>query len=547
MSFSTITRTSSAFAALALLSTLAPTTFAQSALEDAKLVAADGAASDTFGRAVAVHGTRAVVGAPLDNHNGKSSGSVYVFESNGSTWTQVAKLVSNDAANGDVFGTSVAIHGDRLVVGAEGDDDDGSSSGSAYVFVRNSSGVWVQEAKLLANDGLTFDEFGTSVAIEGSRVVVGAKGESDGGLSAGAVYVYERQTSGAWLQMAKILAPNASAGDQLGRSVGLSGDRIAAGAYGDDDVASDAGAAYVFKRNTNGSWSLDAKLTASDALDLDQGGWSVDIDGTRVVMGAYRADVGSNSDRGAAYVFERQTSGAWQQKSKLVASDGATNDRFGHAVAISGDFVIGGSYANAHAGFESGAAYLFQRNPNGTWSQANKVVASDAASVDQYGRYLALDGNTAFVGSFLDDDKGSGSGSAYALEVGTLLDTKPTVSVSQGGTQQLLLRAGQGFANSAYFFLGSASGEGAGIPLGGGVVLPLVNDGYLQWGLAAGLPITGSAGVLNGSGQALATYHVSPGSSSAFVGMTFHHAYIAVNPATGQLMASNAVAVKLVP
>ena len=547
MSFLSLSRTTSASAAFALLSTLAPTTFAQSALEDAKLVAADGAASDTFGRSVAVHGTRAVIGSPLDNHNGKTSGSVYVFESNGSTWTQIAKLVPSDATNGDVFGTSVAIHGDRLVVGAEGDDDDGASSGSAYVFVRSATGGWTQEAKLLASDGVTFDEFGSAVAIEGSRIAVGAKGESDGGLGAGAVYVYERQTSGAWLQMAKIVAPSASAGDQLGRSVALSGDRLATGAFGDDDVASDGGAAYVYKRNTNGSWSVEAKLIASDAVDLDQGGYCIDLDGMRLVMGAYRADIGSSADRGAAYVFERQTSGVWQQKSKLVPSDGASNDRFGFSVAISGDFVFAGSFANAHAGFESGAAYLFQRNPNGTWIQSNKVVASDAATVDQFGRYLALDNGTAFVGSFLDDDKGSSSGSAYALRVGTLLDTKPTVSAAQGGTQQLLLRAGQGFANGAYFFLGSASGEGAGIPLAPGVVLPLVNDTYMQWGLASGLPISGAAGLLNANGHATATYTVKPGTNSSMVGKTFHHAYIAVNPSTGQLMASNASAVRIVP
>lgn len=546
MSISKLSRTSSALAALALLGTLAPTAIAQNALEDAKVVAADGAASDTFGRAVAVSGNRAVIGSPLDNHNNKTSGSAYVFEMNGSTWTQVAKLVPSDATNGDVFGTSVAISGDRLVIGAEGDDDAGASSGSAYVFERQTNGTWLQVAKLVASDAAIYDEFGSSVALEGTRAVVGAKGEDDGGSGAGAAYVFERQGNGSWMQTAKLVSSNPSVGDQLGRSLALSGDRIVVGAHLDDDGGIDAGAAYVYRRNTNGSWSQEAKLIGAAAVDFDYAGFSVDIDGQRVVVGAYRVDAGGN-DTGGAFVFERQTSGAWQQKGTLLASDRAAEDRLGQAVAISGDWIVAGAHGNAHAGFESGAAYLFQRQPNGSWAQASKVTASDPASVDQYGRYLALDGHCAMIGSFLDDDKGSGSGSAYVVDVGTLLHTKTTASIAQQGTQQLLLRAGQGFAGAPYFFLGSASGEGAGINLGGGVTLPLVNDAYMQWGLVQGLPITGKVGVLDVNGHATATYKVAAGTSTSFVGKTFHHAYVAFSPTTGQVMASNAVPVRITP
>ena len=160
--------------------------------QQAKLTAPDPANNDQLGVSVAVSGNTAVVGVPLDDDGGINSGSAYVFVRNGGSWSQQAKLIANDAATEDRFGLAVAISGDTAVVGAWGDDDSGSNSGSAYVFVR--SGVtWSQQAKLTASDPAPEDWFGTSVAISGDTAVVGALLDDDGASSSGSAYIFVRK------------------------------------------------------------------------------------------------------------------------------------------------------------------------------------------------------------------------------------------------------------------------------------------------------------------------------------------------------------------
>lgn len=529
-------------AALFMGAVCAPLLFAQNAHEDAKFNALDGAKNDTFGRACAISGSFAVVGAPLDVHNGVASGSAYVFQNQGGSWVQVAKLVPSDAAAGDVFGGAVAIDADRVVVGADSDDDKGPSSGSAYVFRRNSNGTWSQEAKLTASDGFNNDYFGSGVAISGDRVAVGAVGDDDGADGAGSVYIYER-VSTSWQQKTKFTTNDPSYADNMGRALALDGDRLVLGSYRDDDLAIDGGAAYVFERQSNGTWQQRAKLQPSTSANFDYAGYGVALSGDRAVLGVYGSDEGGN-DRGHVLVFERQWNGTWQQKAKLFSNDGGSGDRLGYSVGISGSWMVAGAYGNQHMGSESGAAYLFERQANGAWSQVGKLTASDASASDQYGRFLALDGHCAVIGSYLDDDNGSNSGSAYIVDIGPLLHSKNSVSIAANGSQTLLLRAGKDWANSGYLFLGSMSGT-SGVSLGAGVVLPLTPDPYTQFCLGGGLPIIGGVGVLDGNGNATATFRVPAGTSSAFAGTTLHHAFIAVNPASGAYMASNAARVTL--
>ncbi|QDU86516.1 hypothetical protein Pla163_36670 [Planctomycetes bacterium Pla163] len=540
MSKSTLPR---AAALLFLSGTFAPLAAAQIQSEDAKLLASDGSASDTFGRSVSVDGDFAVIGASADSHQGVQSGSAYVFQRQGDAWNQIAKLVPNDGSAGDSFGISVAISGNRIVVGANSDDDLGSSSGSAYVYTRQTNNSWAFERKLLPSDGVAFDLFGSAVAIEGDRVVVGSPNENQVGFATGAAYVFERTSGTNWTQRTKIAPSTLGASEQFGSAIAMSGDRIAFGVTRDDTAAKNAGAVYVYRRQSTTSWTQETKLTATNAMPSDYAGLSVDIDGERVVCGADRYD-GGGIDSGAAFVFERQSNGAWIQTGTLMAQDGSTDDRLGQAVQIDGNQILAGAFGNSHAGSQSGAAYAFERNASGQWIQTVKLIASDAAPTDQFGRFAALDNGRALIASLYDDDQGTSSGSVYAVELGNLKANVDTASISSGSAQVLSLRAGAGWAGAKYVMLGSMTGTN-GVDLGNGVVLPLSLDAYTTFGATYGLSMTNWLGTLDATGRATAVYRVPAGTPLAFAGLTLHHAFVAVKPGSGAIMASNAVPVRL--
>jgi uncharacterized protein (DUF2147 family) len=328
----------------------------------AKLVAADGAAGDQFGVSVSVSGSTVVVGALLDARGdddaGASTGSAYVFEkSDNGTWAQAAKLVAADGAAEDNFGCSVSVSGSTVVVGARLDDDSFSKSGSAYVFEKSDVGEWVQ-TKLTADDAAQTDWFGVSVSVSGSTVVVGAVYRDDDSLSnSGAAYVFEKSDNGTWVQT-KLTADDAAADDIFGNSVSVSGSTVAVGARGVDDAGSASGSAYVFEKSDDGMWAQVAKLAAVDGAENDQFGWSVSVSGSTVVVGARLDDDDSLSNSGAAYVFEKSDVGEWVQ-TKLTADDAAADDIFGNSVSVSGSTVVVGAHFDDDAGDNSGSGYIW--------------------------------------------------------------------------------------------------------------------------------------------------------------------------------------------
>ena len=311
--------------------------------QQAKLTASDGVVDDLFGWSVAVSGDTAVIGA-----RGKASsrGAAYVFVRSGATWSQQATLTASDGVANDVFGWSVALSGDTVVIGAR---DKASSQGAAYVFVRG-AGAWTEQAKLTASDGATNDYFGGSVAVSGDTAAIGASGKEG---ARGAAYVFTRNGV-AWSQQAKLTASDSAANDYFGKSVALSGDTAVIGAEGEGDwEEAFQGAAYVFVRG-GVAWSQQAKLTASDRAQFDRFGGSVALSGDTAVIGA----PGKASSRGAAYAFVR-SGAAWSQHATLTASDGADSDRFGESVAVSGDTAVIGAYHLTQGTGRPGAAYVF--------------------------------------------------------------------------------------------------------------------------------------------------------------------------------------------
>ncbi len=215
-----------------------------SVLEDRKLLASDGAGGDYFGRSVSVSGDMAVVGAYGDDENGSYGGSAYVYVRRGGVWTEESKLTASGGVADDRFGTSVSVSGDTAVVGAPYDDDNGSDSGSAYVYVRR-GGVWTEESKLRASDGAAYDNFATSVSVGGDTAVVGAYRDDDHGAGSGSAYVYVR-SGGVWTEASKLTAGDGAAGDRFGYSVSVSGDNAVVGAPYDGDNGSYSGSAYIF-------------------------------------------------------------------------------------------------------------------------------------------------------------------------------------------------------------------------------------------------------------------------------------------------------------
>ena len=370
-----------------------------------KLLPNDGAEFDFFGSSVAISGTTAIVGANGDDDNGIDSGSVYLFDT--TTGEQIAKLLPDDGAAEEFFGTAVAICGppgkEIAIVGAPWDDDNGSLSGSAYLFDTTTGR---QIAKLLANDGEAGDQFGVSVAISGATAIVGANQDDDNGKFSGSAYLFDATTG---RQIAKLLANDGAFLDLFGHSVGISGATAIVGATWDDDNGSNSGSAYLFDTTTGRQI---AKLLPDDGAAADRFGWSVALSGATAIVGAFDHD-DKRFHSGSAYLFDTTTG---QQIAKLLPNDGALGDRFGWSVAISGSTAIVAAVWDDDHGNGSGSAYLFDISDPANPVQIAKLLPNDGAACDQFGWSVAVSGDTAIVGAVWDDDHGGDSGSAYLFD-----------------------------------------------------------------------------------------------------------------------------------
>ena len=354
-----------------------------------KITASDGAAGDSFGNSVAVGNGRIVVGAYADN---SYQGSAYIFDLNG---TQLAKITASDGAVDDFFGQSVAVGNGRIVVGAYADDDNGSQSGSAYIFDLDGT----QLAKITASDGAGGDGFGWSVAVGCGRIVVGAKNDSVGANPVGSAYIYDLDGT----LLAKITASDGDAFDDFGWSVAVGNGRIVVGAvYGD----SSQGLAYIF--DLDGTQL--AKITASDGAAFDNFGVSVAVGNGRIVVGAY-GDDDKAYQSGAAYIFDLDGT----QLAKITASDGGVNDYFGESVAVDcGRIVVGAPYDDDN-GNNSGSAYIFDLDGN----QLTRIIASDGGNTNFFSGSVAVGNGRIVVGASGDD---SFQGSTYIYNTPNIKD-----------------------------------------------------------------------------------------------------------------------------
>lgn len=455
--------------------------------QQAYIKASNAEASDQFGSSVSLSGDTLAVGA-LDedsnqttitngttasgNNSTSDSGAVYVYKRTGTTWAQEAYIKAANAGASDRFGWSLNLSQDTLTVGAyyedssqttitngttASSDNSASDSGAVYVYKRTGT-TWAQEAYVKAANANAGDQFGNSISISGDTLTVGAFGErsnqttitngtsassDNSAIGSGAVYVYKRSGT-SWAQEAYIKAVNSEAFDYFGYSVSLSGDTLTVGAYNEDssqttitngttassdNLASDSGAVYVYKR-TGIAWAQEAYIKAANVGTEDRFGWSVSVSGDTIAAGALEESsnqttitngtTASSDDSafqsGAVYVYKR-TGTTWVQEAYIKAANAEEDDRFGYSVSISGDTLAvgavdedsnqttistGATASSDNSAFNTGAVYLYRRAGT-NWVQRAYIKAANSAEFNYFGYSVSISGDTLAVGAIGED------------------------------------------------------------------------------------------------------------------------------------------------
>ena len=325
--------------------------------QQAKLVATPAYAHDTLGGNVALKNDMAMLGVIKRDDKGEDAGAVFAFERGANAWSQKQILTANDGKAGDAFGQSIALTERFLVIGAPHSDAPYKDSGSAYVYIRDKK-AWRFHSKLTAKDGAEDDLFGISVAIDGNTILVGADLHDEIAKEAGAVYAYVFDGK-KWQHQAKLMAKDGAQTDIFGVRVSLVGDTALISARRDDiaGVGVDAGSAYVFER-AQGRWAQVQKLVAPDGKADDRFARGVALNKDTAVISAMHHDAKGNN-AGALYVFKKRQ-GLWRYSSKIVAHDGTAEDRFGWNIALTDHAAIVAVPHRDERGAQSGAAYVVE-------------------------------------------------------------------------------------------------------------------------------------------------------------------------------------------
>lgn len=412
---------------------------------ETKKVASDRAIFDKFGYGIAIDGDYAIVAAinydddttPVNNIGG-----VYFYKKDGNgVWQETQVLTTSDYHQND-YASRVSISGDYAVLGVPSNDYDENDAnllagaGAVYIFERDGSGTWTEIKKIVASDRAAGDSFGISVSMSGYSLLVGASGHdpynSSGSTTlsnAGAAYMINRGTSNTeWLETQKIVSNDRAENDSFGASVAVYGlstglnNTVVIGAFREDEnivgstTRTDAGSAYIFSPTSN--WTQTQKITASDRNNDDRFGYSVAIYQNTIVVGAIHEDqpaTGSGNllDSGSAYIFEK--SGTWSQTQKITASNRAAENKFGNRVAVYNDLILVGTNVPAT---EEGQAYLFQKAT--TWSQIENFTASDGVVNNAYSSAIAINDGSIFIGATGESFNAEGTnemGSAGAIYI----------------------------------------------------------------------------------------------------------------------------------
>lgn len=391
--------------------TAAKAQFAQSA----KVVSANRESRAEYGTSVAIVEDFAIVGTSRETF---ASGAAYIYnEDSQGTWSYAQRLAANDPNEGAEFGGGVKFS-DNYVVVAAGRADVGSTqrAGALYVYDYQNNN-WEFNTKLVASDFSSEAKLGmnpTSLDVEDNTIVGGAPGENGW---TGSVYIFNK-IAGSWVESQKILSPNPQTNENFGIGVSLSEDYLVVGA---NEVDGRKGAAYVYMKNSNGIWEYDQTIMASDAANDDFFGTSVSIAGDQLVIGAY----GANGEAGAAYIFEKDSQGVWAEVQKLNGNTSSESAQFGWSTDIQQNYII---VSAPHIyGLEAGEVYFYKKESSGNWAEEQVIQGSDTAGEDFYGWSIAMHENQLIAGAPWEDHDENGNneidnaGSAYIFKNPNLL------------------------------------------------------------------------------------------------------------------------------
>lgn len=394
---------------LALILFLSGTHFLQAQTE-AKLLADDGAAGDLFASSVSIDGNYAAIGAyKADTDQGFDGGAVYVYRRSGDRWLLEDKIIPADGGFQQYFGFSVSINGDQLVVGAPQDNSKAPYAGAAYVY-RRINNTWTLENKINASDAQNSATFGQAVGIYADHIVIGAPADDIGALiDAGSAYIFKHTAEG-WVEEQKLIAANGDTQDYFGSAVAITDSAAIVGSPSYDGRFFDTGAAYIFALGQTG-WQQTAFLTAPHDSLSDFFGRSVSISDSTAIVGAFKKDIGDLQDAGAAYLYEFKN-GEWTQVLQLTDENAEAEDWFGYSVSVRGIYATVGAPQNRGNGVVSGAAFLYQRGETG-WQQKAKLVPSDGNTEDYYGNSVSISNEFPLVGAPNNDTNGTDAGAAY--------------------------------------------------------------------------------------------------------------------------------------
>jgi len=402
-------------------------TQAQSLAEPQLIVSQDRGYHHNFGSCMAISGNYAIVGAPYEGEQDTTAvfpsiignGAAYIFQLQAQgEWVEVQKLGEVERERGSQFGTAVAIAGKFAVVGVPNgrrDPNGGEDmvyAGTAFIYEREETGNWVLIQEVVASDRLWRDHFGESVAVFGETIFIGAPDKDvDGIPNVGAVYVFERNGSGKWDEVQKLVCEDKDRSDQFGNAISLDGKYALIGSYWEGKDAQErnekkaSGAAYIFEKTTSGKWEQTQKLVASDRAVDDTFGKTLSLSGDWAIIGApQKGKTGGNEPFrfvGAAYIFHKSETGKWNQAQKIEASDLDKGDFFGVSVAIKDEYAIVGAHHESGIGpalFKAGAAYLFHQNEEGRWEEKEKITEPRRKNLNAFGFPVTLSDAHVFIG-----------------------------------------------------------------------------------------------------------------------------------------------------
>jgi fibronectin type 3 domain-containing protein len=389
--------------------------------------------------------------------------------------TEVATLLADDGAPYDNFGVAASLFGTTALVGARWNGDINDLPGAGYIYQKQDNGIWQETTKLVADDVQASDYFGDSVAlfetvavvkgsntqpyvfeqqadgswtqtaklspaegaimtgtsldVHGDLIIIGTPSDGDRGSDAGAAYIFQRQNDGSWVQQVKLYASDAGAGFQFGNTVAILDNIAVIGSFYDDDNGIKSGSVYIFEQQADGEWVELQKLLADDGVSEDIFGKKIALSYGRIAVSAPKNDSPSSVDAGSVYIFDKSSNGSWLQSAKITAQDPSENALFGQSIDLSGNgdsLVVGALGVNGINGLQTGAVYIFKETYPTVWQQVAKKMALNQVTSYFFGNSIAISGSNFLVGANGDSTYGISSGAAHIFS----LPETPGISIS---------------------------------------------------------------------------------------------------------------------